>query len=137
MIAYANAKAGGNPIFFAGDFNCSIANPGNGVDADFAPSCQLWLDNGFADPAAEQLPCTFCEAENLLLQPDGGNGAYFLDHIFVKNLGATTPIVAERVFDDPVLIHALNPVSELAPVDSPMATHPSDHFGIQLDMTLP
>ena len=137
MIAFANTKAKGNPIFFAGDFNCSIANPANGVDADFAPSCQLWLDNGFSDPAAQQLPCTFCEAENLLLQPGGGSGAFALDHIFVKNLGATAPIVAERVFDDPVMIQALNPVSELAPQDSPMQTHPSDHFGISLDIKLP
>jgi 5'-nucleotidase len=137
MIRFANAKARGNPIFFAGDFNCSIANPGTGVDEDLAPSCQLWLDNGFTDPAAEQLPCTFCEAENLLLQPDGGSNAYLLDHVFVKNLGATAPIIAERVFDDPIMIQALNPVSELAPEDSPKQTHPSDHFGVQLDIRLP
>ncbi len=137
MIAFANTKAKGNPIFFAGDFNCSIANATNGVDADFAPNCQLWLDNGFTDPSAEQLPCTFCEAENLLLQAGGGSGAFALDHIFVKNLGATDPIIAERVFDDPVLIHALNPVSELAPENAPMTTHPSDHFGVQLDIRLP
>jgi hypothetical protein len=52
MMAFANAKAKGNPILFAGGLNCSIANPANGVDADFAPSCQLWLNNGCIDPAA-------------------------------------------------------------------------------------
>lgn len=137
MIRFANRKARGNPIFFAGDFNCSIANATTGVDEDLAPSCQLWLDNGFTDPAAEQLPCTFCESENLLLQPDGGSDAYLLDHVFVKNLGATSSIVAERVFDDPIMIQALNPVSELAPEDSPLQTHPSDHFGVDLNIQLP
>jgi 5'-nucleotidase len=137
MISFANAKAKGNPIFMAGDFNCSIANPATGVDEEFAPNCQLWLNNGFTDPAAEQLPCTFCDTQNLILQPGGGNEAKLLDHIFVKNLGATAPIVAERVFDDPVLIDALDPVSELAPEDAPLLTHPSDHFGVQLNIPLP
>ncbi|MDP5064437.1 MAG: hypothetical protein NWQ24_07120 [Haliea sp.] len=48
MIDFANVKAGDNPILFAGDFNCSIANPANGVDADFAGNCRLWIDDGFA-----------------------------------------------------------------------------------------
>tara|TARA_R110001599_G_scaffold353231_1_gene591029 strand:- start:110870 stop:112099 length:1230 start_codon:yes stop_codon:yes gene_type:complete len=137
MIAFANAKAGDNPILFAGDFNCSIANASNGVDADFAENCELWLRDGFADPAAEQLPCTFCSEENLILQAGGGTGNYLLDHIFVKNLVTTSPIVADRVFDDPVSIEATIPPSELLPDDSPTMTHPSDHFGVELELTLP
>jgi endonuclease/exonuclease/phosphatase family metal-dependent hydrolase len=136
MIAYANNKAGDNPIFFAGDFNCSIANASNGVEGDFAGNCQLWLDNGFVDPAAEQLPCTFCNDENLILEMEGGSGDFLLDHVFVKNLDRTNAIVAERVFDDPVSIEALVPPAELQPEDSPMMTHPSDHFGVQLDIKL-
>ena len=139
MISFVNAKAGSKPIFFGGDFNCSIANASTGVDEEFSDSCQLWLDDGFADPAAEQLGCTYCETENLILQPDMGTSATLLDHIFVKNLGATatTSIVAERVFDDPVNIIALDPVSELQLLDSPMVTHPSDHFGVELLIDLP
>ena len=137
MIAFANNKAGDNPILFAGDFNCSIANASNGVDADFPENCELWLNNGFSDPAAEQLPCTFCSEQNLILEAAGGSGNFFLDHIFVKNVVTTTPIVAERVFDDPVSIEATVPPSELQPADSPTMTHPSDHFGVELELRLP
>lgn len=137
MIAYANAKAGANPIFFGGDFNCSIANAGNSVDADFPANCQLWLDDGFVDPAAEQLGCTFCSDENLILQSQGSSGNYLLDHVFVKNLATAGEISAERVFDNTVAIESLNPPSELQPEDSPMLTHPSDHFGVELDIVLP
>jgi|TARA_R110002073_G_scaffold73972_5_gene180733 5'-nucleotidase len=139
MISFVNAKAGSKPIFFGGDFNCSIANASTSVDEEFPDNCQLWLDDGFIDPAAAQLPCTYCETENLVLQPGAGTGASLLDHIFVKNLGATATasIVAERVFDDPVNIIALDPVSELQLLDSPMVTHPSDHFGVELLIDLP
>lgn len=137
MIAFANAKAGDKPIFFAGDFNCSFANESNGVDGDFAANCQLWLDDGFVGPAAEQLPCTYCSDENLILEMQGSSGDFLLDHIFVKNLDSTNAIVAERVFDEPISIEALDPPSELQPEDSPMLTHPSDHFGVELEITLP
>jgi endonuclease/exonuclease/phosphatase family metal-dependent hydrolase len=137
MIDFVNNKAGDKPIFFGGDFNCSIANASNAVDAEFPDNCQLWLDDGFVDPAAEQLPCTFCYDENLILEPGDGSGGTLLDHVFVKNLQATDGIVAERVFDDPVSIEALDPPSELQPEDSPMMTHPSDHFGVELEIPLP
>ena len=136
MIAYANNKAGGNPILFGGDFNCSIANASNGVDGEFDENCRLWLDDGFVDPAAEQLPCTFCYDENLILEMEQGSGDVLLDHVFVKNLDSTNAIVAERVFDDPVSIEALVPPAELQPEDSPMLTHPSDHFGVELEIRL-
>ena len=138
MIAFANDKAGENPILFAGDFNCSLANESNGVGADFPENCALWLLDGFSDPAAEQLPCTFCDSENLILEADPGDVIenLFLDHIFIKNMVTTKPIVADRVFDDPVSIEATTPPSELQPADSPMMTHPSDHFGAELELHL-
>jgi endonuclease/exonuclease/phosphatase family metal-dependent hydrolase len=135
MIAFANAKAGGNPILFGGDFNCSIANPATAVDGEFAANCQLWRDNGFSDPAAEQLPCTFCYEENLLLQPEGNRGGTQLDHVFIKNLDASARTVARRIFDDPVSIEALVPPSELEPEESPKLTHPSDHYGVEVKIT--
>jgi endonuclease/exonuclease/phosphatase family metal-dependent hydrolase len=134
MIAFANAKAGDNPIYFGGDFNCSIANEANGVDGEYADNCQLWLDDGFVDPVAEQLPCTFCYEENLLLIPGGGTGGTTLDHVFIKNLEATAALSAERIFDDPVSIESSDPVSELKPEDSPQLTHPSDHFGVEVEV---
>ena len=137
MIAFANNKAGDNPILFAGDFNCSIANASNGVDADFPENCELWLSDGFSDPAADQLSCTFCSEENLILKSEGSSGDFFLDHIFIKNVVTSTPIVADRVFDDPVSIEATVPPSELQPEDSPMMTHPSDHFGVEVELKLP
>lgn len=138
MIAFANRKAGDNPMLFAGDFNCGLANASNGVDPEFPDNCRLWLVNGFSDPAADQLPCTFCDDENLILQADPGSAIEnkFLDHIFVKNLVTSRPIVADRVFDDPVSIEATIPPSELQPADSPMMTHPSDHFGVELVIPL-
>jgi endonuclease/exonuclease/phosphatase family metal-dependent hydrolase len=139
MISFANTKAGNNPILFAGDFNCGLANASNGVvDAEFPDNCRLWLEDGFADPAADDLPCTFCDSENLILQDDPGSviEQKFLDHIFIKNMVTTKPIVADRVFDDPVSIEATTPPSELQPADSPMMTHPSDHFGVELELPL-
>lgn len=133
-IAFANAKAGDNPIFFGGDFNCSIANAANGVDGEVDDNCQLWLDAGFVDPAAEQLPCTFCYEENLILKQGGRSGGTLLDHVFVKNLDSTSQITAKRVFDTPVSIEALVPPSELKPSDSPVLTHPSDHYGVELEI---
>jgi len=142
MIAFVNNKAGTNPIYFAGDFNCSIANASNEVDADFADSCQLWLDDGFADPAAEQLGCSFCSEENLILNPQqvagggGGEGDTLLDHVFVKNVENTNAISADRVFDEPVEIEALDPEQELSIEDAPLLVHPSDHFGVQISVPL-
>ena len=137
MISFVNNKAGDRPILFGGDFNCSIANAANAVDAEFPDNCQLWLDDGFVDPAAEQLPCTYCNDENLILQPGSGTDNTLLDHVFVKNVATSDSIVADRVFDDPVSIEALNPPSELQPEDSPMMTHPSDHFGVELNIRVP
>ena len=134
MVAFANTKAGDNPIYFAGDFNCSIADPGNGINGEFDDNCRLWLDDGFVDPAAEQLPCTFCYEENLVLKPGGGSGGKLLDHVCVKNLEATSGLRARRVFDTPVSIEALVPPSDLQPEDSPKLTHPSDHFGVELEV---
>lgn len=138
MIAYSNNKAGTRPILFAGDFNCSLANASNGVDTEFGANCQLWLDDGFLDPAAEQLPCSFCYDENLILIEAGeGGGNTLLDHVFVKNIPNAQAINAERVFDDTVAIEALVPPSELQPENSPLLTHPSDHFGVELSVPLP
>ena len=85
-------------------------------------------------PVAEQLPCTFCYEENLLLIPGGGTGGTTLDHVFIKNLEATAALSAERIFDDPVSIESSDPVSELKPEDSPQLTHPSDHFGVEVEV---
>ena len=137
MISFVNHKAGDRPILFGGDFNCSIANASNGVDAEFPDNCQLWLDDGFVDPAAEQLPWTFCNDENLILQQGSGTDNTLLDHVFVKNVESADAIVADRVFDDPVSIEALDPPAELQPEDSPMMTHPSDHFGVELNIRQP
>ena len=137
MIAFANAKAGDNPIIFGGDFNCSFGNASNAVDPDFEENCQLWLADGFLAPAAEQLPCTFCADENLILLEEGdASGSLLLDHLFVKNLDPSLGIKARRIFDQPVAIEALVPESELSPEDSPKLTHPSDHFGIEVDIEL-
>jgi hypothetical protein len=142
MITFVNNLAGDKPIYFAGDFNCSFANPSNGVKGEYQDNCQLWLDDGFVDPTAEQLPCSFCSEENLVLNPQntsggaGGEGDALLDHIFVKNVTNENEISAERVFDDPVEIEALDPPQELQPADSPQLTHPSDHFGVEISVPL-
>lgn len=138
MIAFANEKAGDRPIFFAGDFNCGLANDSNGVEPEFAANCRLWLKDGFEDPAGDQLPCSYCDNENLILQEEASSVVEnkLLDHVFVKNLETAGPIVAERVFDDPVSIEATVPPSELQPEDSPIMTHPSDHFGVELSVPL-
>ncbi len=142
MIAFTNNKANSNPIYFAGDFNCGLANEANGVEGEFEENCQLWLDDGFVDPGAEQLNCTFCSEENLILNEQqvsggsGGEGNVFIDHVFVKNAGDAAAMTAQRIFDDPITIEALDPQQELSAEDSPLTTHPSDHFGVQVEIPL-
>ncbi len=58
-----------------------------------------------------------------------------LDHVFVKNVSNTLAITAERIFDERVEIEALNPEQELLQDSSPMSTHPSDHFGVQINVS--
>jgi hypothetical protein len=134
LIAFANRKAGGRPILMAGDFNCGLANAGTGADEELPENCQTWLDDGFASPAAEELPCTFCNDENLVLMVDGGSGNVMIDHVYTKNLNANATTQVRRVFDDPVSIEATDPPSELQPEDSPIMMHPSDHFGVELNV---
>jgi endonuclease/exonuclease/phosphatase family metal-dependent hydrolase len=136
IIDFANSKAAGRPILMAGDFNYGLANASNGVDPELAENCQLWLDDGFASPAAEQLPCTFCNDENLVLLLGDGTDNVMIDHVFIKNLEDDTSVGIERVFDDPVSIEATSPPSELQPEDSPIMMHPSDHYGVELDLIL-
>ena len=136
IIVFANRKAAGRPILMAGDFNCGLANASNNVDPELAENCQLWLDDGFASPAAEQLPCTFCNDENLVLLLGDGSDNVMIDHVFIKNLENNTSVGIERVFDDPVSIEATSPPSELQPEDSPIMMHPSDHYGVELDLIL-
>jgi hypothetical protein len=98
------------------------------------------LDVGFVDPSREQLPCTYCVTENLvLIEEDASDNSpdLLLDHVFVKNLATADEIRIERVFQNTVAIEALIPPSELQPEESPKLTHPSDHFGIELDIPLP
>jgi endonuclease/exonuclease/phosphatase family metal-dependent hydrolase len=135
LVSFAHRKAQGRPILFGGDFNCGFDNAANGVDAELPDNCQLWLDDGFASPAAEQLPCTFCNDENLVLQLGDGSGNQLIDHVYVKNLSPNATLQADRVFDDPVSIEATNPPSELQPEDSPIMMHPSDHFGVELSIS--
>ncbi len=84
------------------------------------------------------MSCTFCYDENLiLLERDtstgsGGDGNSLLDHVFIKNVENSNEIIAERVFDDTIEVLALDPVQELSLEDSPLTTHPSDHFGVKL-----
>ena len=132
LMAFAKNKAAGRPILMAGDFNCGLANAAHGVDAEWPENCQLWLDAGFMDPGAEQLPCTFCYSENSILQLGSGDSDTFLDHIYVHNVSANTPLQAERVLDDTVAIEATDPPQELAAEDSPIMLHPSDHYAVEL-----
>jgi hypothetical protein len=118
----------------AGDFNCGLANAANNVAGEWPENCQTWLDAGFADPGAEQLPCTFCYSENTLLQPGSGNPDIFIDHVYVRNFKPATPMRAERVFDDLVSVEATSPPTELAAEDSPIMLHPSDHYGVELEV---
>ncbi|MEJ2532653.1 MAG: endonuclease/exonuclease/phosphatase family protein [Halioglobus sp.] len=134
LVNFAERKAAGRPVLVAGDFNCGTANPGNGVDPEWPANCQTWLDAGFSDPAGDQLPCTFCNDSNLVLKLGDGNGNTVIDHIYVKNLRPGATVLARRVFDDPISIEATVPPTELAPEDSPVMMHPSDHFGVELQV---
>jgi endonuclease/exonuclease/phosphatase family metal-dependent hydrolase len=134
LIAFAETKAAGRPTLVAGDFNCGLANAANNVDAEWPANCRTWLDAGFEDPGAEQLPCTFCYSENTVLQLGGGDTDTFIDHIYVKNFKPATLLRAERVLDDLVSVEATSPPTELADEESPIMLHPSDHYGVELEV---
>ncbi len=76
------------------------------------------------------------QRELLAAMENDTSGNLLLDHLFVKNLGADPVIRAHRIFDQPVSIESLVPVSELRPEDSPKLTHPSDHFGVEVEIDL-
>ena len=136
MIDYANKKAGTNPLYLTGDFNCGLENVTQGVGSEFPTSCQHIINDGFADPAADAVGCTYCETSNLILNEafgdtKGGKNIY-IDHVYIKNISPTTANTM-RIFDDSVEINALDPAQELTIENSPLLTHPSDHFGTQVE----
>ena len=121
LVEFAEAYANGNPVYLAGDFNCSIGNGQTGAGSDFSSVCDVILSNGYRDLAAEQIGCSFCSS-NLLNQQNAaiaGNGDFLLDHVFTRNT-VFAPDAVRLEFQQMVTSGNL-----------------SDHFGITLTTPVP
>jgi len=123
MISFAETYADSQPIYLAGDFNCSFANETMGVDGDFEESCQQFLDAGYFDPGMDELGCSFCENNLLNIMKGGGEGNLLIDHVFVKHPLKTTSPEAEIVFDYDI---------EVETTEGTVDANLSDHYGVRV-----
>ncbi len=121
LVEFSEAYAGGNPVFLAGDFNCSLGNGQTGAGSDFASVCNTILGNGYRDLAAEQIPCSFCSSNALNQQNTAvaGTGNFLLDHVFSRNT-IFAPSSVRLDFQQAVSTGSL-----------------SDHFGVTLTTPVP
>ena len=121
----ALAYGGADPIYLAGDFNCSFGVSSSGVASELTQTCEVFTKAGFADPATAQLPCTFCSSNNLVAENSSISESRdtLLDHVFVKN-PIYSGLQTERVFTEIVTAGG-------------SATNLSDHFGVRLSAPVP
>ncbi len=108
---------GSVPTVVMGDFN---TGPGvDGAEAGLAENYQIFVDAGWMSPYVDQTgTCTYC-SENTLI---GDTNDKIIDHVFLVGDGWTATSSA-RVFDETIDI-------------SGSATSLSDHYGVELTLTL-
>jgi endonuclease/exonuclease/phosphatase family metal-dependent hydrolase len=119
LLAWANEKAGDEPVLLMGDFN---TGPATATSAAVHPEhYQTLLAGGYSAPYAEHgQPCTFCE-DNPLVGSDH-DGSVLIDHVFIRGFSAPETTSA-RVLDQSIVV----PICD---VDTPSAL--SDHYGVSV-----
>jgi endonuclease/exonuclease/phosphatase family metal-dependent hydrolase len=118
LLAWANAKAGGEAVVLMGDFNTGPA--GNGYTAEFPAHYAEVTAAGYAVPYVEQgNPCTFC-GDNPLVGSDH-SGSVLIDHVFARGFAAAK--TSSRVLDQAITV----PICE---VETTAAL--SDHYGVSV-----
>ena len=115
-------KAKAEPIYLAGDFNCSIEDLSAGIAPEATKTCGHFLKEGYFDNMLEQAECTFCDANTLVL--DAWEKDKMIDHIFVKNVDHSK-FTSQVIMKDLVTIKDENGLDILSNI--------SDHFGIKLE----
>jgi len=122
MTAMVEEKAGTEPIFLAGDFNCSFEDLAAGIAPEATKTCGHFISEGYFSKMLEQAECTFCESNTLVL--DAWEKDKMIDHIFVKNVD-TSKLATQVIMKEPVTI------KNEAGVD--ILSNLSDHFGVHLE----
>jgi len=122
MTAMVEDKAGTEPIFLAGDFNCSFEDLSAGMEAEAPKTCSHFISEGYFSKMLEQAECTFCADNTLVL--DAWEKDKMIDHIFAKNVD-TSNLATQVIMKDLVTI------KDEAGVD--IMSNMSDHFGVKLE----
>ena len=122
MTVLVEEKAKTEPIFLAGDFNCSFEDLSAGIAPEATKTCGHFLKEGYFSSMLEQAECTFCDANTLVL--DAWEKDKMIDHIFVKNVDPSK-LTAQVIMKDLVTIKDENGLETLSNI--------SDHFGIKLE----
>lgn len=121
LLAWAEEKAGGEPVVLMGDFNTGPA--GAGYVAEFPAHYEAVIAASYAAPYVDQgNACTFCD-EN----PLGGSdhdGSVLIDHVFTR--GFAVPAGATgRVLDQTVTVPICG---------EEIAAALSDHYGVSVTL---
>ncbi len=120
LIAFVLEKAGQHPAILLGDLNLGPTNVKNSVEAEFPEHFARFDKAGFASPYTQNEGlCTFCG-----IAPLGASGpGKIIDHVLFLNLAGAT-LNPKRILDGEIV---------LGDGRIPL----SDHYGIQVDFTLP
>ena len=84
IAAFSVLIAGDEPLYLAGDFNCSLGYPEYDLVQEAPKTCQAVINEGFYDSMKKNPECTFC-SDNTLMDGPHQKGRV-IDHIFVKNV---------------------------------------------------
>lgn len=127
LAQYVTATAGANPAVIAGDFNAGPEQMAAG-----RPTIQAEAEDTFNDlrtqfthaVAANYVPsCTYC-GDNFLT---GGTDPVWIDHVFLRNLSASSVLSTERTHVE----------ASVAVPTAPNRVPLSDHYGLRVTLRLP
>lgn len=117
------ADHGQEPTYIMGDTNCSFDLPQADIRPDFEGACLSFLNKGFENFYLEQNPeCTYCSTNTIIANNPNEEGRLLIDHIFTKNVPFS---VITREFDELI---------EIKVKGEKLMSHPSDHYGVSIQV---
>lgn len=123
VLAHSMANAGdAELVVILGDLNSGPELPGTAVAELPMAAYEVLTTAGYL-PHGPDL-CTYC-GDNLLVLDDAPN--IWIDHIFTKGLDPALTARVTRI--------GTSPVSITPATGAPLETHPSDHYGVRLELT--
>jgi len=122
LLDWIDSQATTGQVVLMGDFNNGPAV--GSLNGELAENYALVTAAGYIDPyasAADPL-CTFCDDNTLITSTD----SRIIDHIFFKGMPGVMIFDTTRFGDETV---------EVEVNGSPQQTHPSDHYGVIVEVT--